>query len=106
MVASGRCGNGRRARRLHVPASRVVPGEEHADRTGGQAKVNITVVRPGDLGESERARWRALQKAGPSLDNPFLSVEFALAMHRLRDLVRVAVIQDETGIAGFFPYER
>ncbi|MEU7856486.1 GNAT family N-acetyltransferase [Nonomuraea sp. NPDC049141] len=68
--------------------------------------MKITVVRPGDLGESERARWRALQKADTSLDNPFLSVEFALAMDRLRDRVRVAVIQDETGIAGFFPYER
>ena len=27
-------------------------------------------------------------------------------MDRLRDCVRVAVIQDESGIAGFFPYER
>ncbi|GAA2267660.1 GNAT family N-acetyltransferase [Nonomuraea roseoviolacea subsp. roseoviolacea] len=68
--------------------------------------MKITVVRPGELGESERARWRALQKADPSLDNPFLSVEFAVAMDRLRDYVRVAVIDDGTGIVGFFPYER
>ncbi|WP_327090114.1 GNAT family N-acetyltransferase [Nonomuraea sp. NBC_01738] len=64
------------------------------------------MVRPGDLGESERSRWRELQKADPTLDNPFLSVEFALAMDRLRDYVRVAVIQDGGQIAGFFPYER
>lgn len=68
--------------------------------------MNITVVRPGDLGEPERFRWRELQKADPSLDNPFLSVEFAVAMDRLRDYVRVAVIQDGGKIAGFFPYER
>ncbi|MDR8414621.1 GNAT family N-acetyltransferase [Nonomuraea sp. 3-1Str] len=68
--------------------------------------MKITVVRPGELGDSERARWRALQKADPSLDNPFLSVEFAVAMDRLRDYVRVAVLDDGTGIVGFFPYER
>lgn len=68
--------------------------------------MNIAVVRPGDLGESEISRWRELQGADPSLDNPFLSVEFALAMGRLRDYVRVAVIQDDSKIVGFFPYER
>ncbi|MFI6788135.1 GNAT family N-acetyltransferase [Nonomuraea sp. NPDC050383] len=68
--------------------------------------MKITVVRPGELGDSERARWRELQKADPSLDNPFLSVEFAVAMDRLRDYVRVAVLDDGTGIVGFFPYER
>ncbi|MEV0595048.1 GNAT family N-acetyltransferase [Nonomuraea cavernae] len=64
------------------------------------------MVRPGDLGDSELTRWRELQKADPSLDNPFLSIEFALAMDRLRDYVRVAVLHDGSGIAGFFPYER
>lgn len=68
--------------------------------------MNISVVRPGELGDSERSRWREIQKADPSLDNPFLSVEFALAMDRLRDYVRVAVIQDANRIVGFFPYER
>jgi len=68
--------------------------------------VNFTVVRPGDLGTAERARWRELQKADPALDNPFLSLEFALAMDRLRDYVRVAVIEDAGTVVGFFPYER
>jgi len=68
--------------------------------------VKINVVRPRELGDSERARWRELQKADPSLDNPFLSVEFAVAMDRLRDYVRVAVIHDGSQIVGFFPYER
>ncbi|MEV0589152.1 GNAT family N-acetyltransferase [Nonomuraea sp. NPDC050310] len=69
----------------------------------GGARTAIRVTRPGLLGESEVARWRELQKADPSLDNPFLSVEFALAMDALRDYVRVAVINDGE---AFFPYER
>lgn len=68
--------------------------------------MKISVVRPRELGGPERARWRELQKADPSLDNPFLSVEFALAMDQLRDYVRVAVIENEDRIVGFFPYER
>jgi CelD/BcsL family acetyltransferase involved in cellulose biosynthesis len=68
--------------------------------------VTIVIVRPEDLGESEISRWRELQEANPSLDNPFLSVEFTLAMGRLRDYVQVAVIQDNNTITGFFPYER
>jgi len=68
--------------------------------------VKISIARPGELGEPERARWRELQKADPSLDNPFLSVEFALAMDRLRDYVRVAVVELDNRIVGFFPYER
>ncbi|WTD52884.1 GNAT family N-acetyltransferase [Streptosporangium sp. NBC_01639] len=68
--------------------------------------MKIGVVRPRDLGESEIFRWREIQKASPSLDNPFLSVDFTLAMGRLRDYVRVAVIEDGGETVGFFPYER
>ncbi|MFI6498797.1 GNAT family N-acetyltransferase [Nonomuraea typhae] len=68
--------------------------------------MNITVVRPGDLGDAEKSRWRELQKADPSLDNPFLSVEFTLAMGRLRDYVHVAIVEDAGQLTGFFPYER
>ncbi|GLW12358.1 hypothetical protein Misp01_74860 [Microtetraspora sp. NBRC 13810] len=67
--------------------------------------MNITVVRPWELGEAEVVRWRELQKSCRSLDNPFLSAEFALAMSRLRDYVRVAVIEDGGKIVGFFPFE-
>ncbi|WP_433242998.1 GNAT family N-acetyltransferase [Streptosporangium sp. CA-135522] len=68
--------------------------------------MKITVVRPRDLGPSELFRWREIQKASPSLDSPFLSVDFAMVMGQLRDHVRVAVVEDGGEIAGFFPYER
>ncbi|GAA4234881.1 GNAT family N-acetyltransferase [Streptosporangium album] len=68
--------------------------------------MKISIVRPRDLGESEVFRWREIQRTSASLDNPFLSVDFTLAMGRLRDYVRVAVIEDGGEIVGFFPYER
>ncbi|MEV5408696.1 GNAT family N-acetyltransferase [Thermopolyspora sp. NPDC052614] len=68
--------------------------------------MKITITRPGELGETELARWRELQRSSPTLDNPFLSVEFALAMDRLRTYVRLAVIEDGGRIVGFLPFER
>ncbi|GII84383.1 polysaccharide biosynthesis protein CelD [Sphaerisporangium siamense] len=68
--------------------------------------MKVTVIRPGELGQTEVARWRELQTATPSLDNPFLSVEFALALGRLRSYVRVAVIEDHDKVVGFMPFER
>ncbi|MEV7964538.1 GNAT family N-acetyltransferase [Sphaerisporangium sp. NPDC088356] len=68
--------------------------------------MKVTVVRPGELGEPELTRWRELQHSAPSLDNPFLSVEFALALSRLRSYVRVAVIEDDAKVVGFLPFER
>ena len=68
--------------------------------------MKITVVHPAELGESEVARWRSIQRATPSLANPFLSPEFTVAVGRLRSRARVAVLFDGPEIVGFFPFER
>jgi CelD/BcsL family acetyltransferase involved in cellulose biosynthesis len=47
-----------------------------------------------------------MQRATPSLDNPFLSPEFAVAVGRFRPGARVAVLMEGQSIAGFFPFER
>jgi CelD/BcsL family acetyltransferase involved in cellulose biosynthesis len=54
--------------------------------------VQVRVVRPGELGESERSAWRACQRSGDALASPFLSPEFALAVDSARDDARVAVV--------------
>jgi CelD/BcsL family acetyltransferase involved in cellulose biosynthesis len=68
--------------------------------------MKIEVVHPKELGDAEVRRWRALQASTPTLANPFLSPEFTLAVGRFRAGARVAVLSDESGIAGFFPHER
>jgi CelD/BcsL family acetyltransferase involved in cellulose biosynthesis len=68
--------------------------------------MNITVVHPNELGEAEVARWRGIQRATPSLQNPFLSPEFTVAVGHLRARARVAVLFDGPEIVGFFPFER
>jgi CelD/BcsL family acetyltransferase involved in cellulose biosynthesis len=68
--------------------------------------MKITVVHPNELGRAELARWRSIQRATPSLANPFLSPEFTVAVGRLRSQARVGVLFDGPQIVGFFPFER
>lgn len=68
--------------------------------------MKIAVIRPGELGPIEHARWRSFQRAAPGLDNPFLSPEFSVAVGRQRPQARVAVLSEGAEIVGFFPFER
>jgi len=68
--------------------------------------VQISVVRPIDLGPGEIAAWHSLQAKTDSLANPFLNPEFAVAVSRLRPGARVAVLTDGPETVGFFPFER
>jgi CelD/BcsL family acetyltransferase involved in cellulose biosynthesis len=67
--------------------------------------MRVTVVRPGDLGPSESARWAALQHAPPVTLSPFLSLTFAQAVGRHRPGARVAVVEDGGQIEAFLPFE-
>ncbi|HEY0534245.1 MAG TPA: GNAT family N-acetyltransferase [Actinoplanes sp.] len=67
--------------------------------------MRISVVRLEDLGTSELATWRQIQRDQPHLQSPFLAPEFALAVARNRPTARVAVLEEADGIAGFFPFE-
>jgi CelD/BcsL family acetyltransferase involved in cellulose biosynthesis len=68
--------------------------------------VRVSLIHPRELGSSEIAIWHSMQRATPSLANPFLSPEFALAVGRFRPDARVAVLTEGQSIAGFFPFER
>ena len=47
-----------------------------------------------------------MQLATPSLANPFLSPEFAVAAGRFRSGTQVAILTEGQSIIGFFPFER
>jgi CelD/BcsL family acetyltransferase involved in cellulose biosynthesis len=73
--------------------------------------MQVEVVRPADLGEPEISAWHAMQDKSEELRNPFLSPEFAVTIGAARaqaglDDVRVAVLADGSGPAGFFPFQR
>jgi CelD/BcsL family acetyltransferase involved in cellulose biosynthesis len=47
-----------------------------------------------------------MQRNTPSLANPFLSPEFAMAVGRFRPGAHVAMLTEGNSITGFFPFER
>jgi len=67
--------------------------------------MRIEVVRPGDLSTADQQAWAALQMGRFELESPFLSPAWARAVERAEGPgeVRVAVLRDEQGAAGFFP---
>ena len=67
--------------------------------------MEVTVVRPDELGTDEVAAWHALQDQGPELRNPFLSPEFAVTAGQLAPSARVAVVEEAGRTAGFFAFE-
>lgn len=68
--------------------------------------MRVDLCLPGELGPTEISAWRAMQRATPSLSNPFLSPEFAITVGRFKRSSRVAVVTDGQSTIGFFPFER
>ena len=63
------------------------------------------LTRPGDLGPTEEAAWRALQRAGPGTESPFCSLTFARAVGRARPGARVVVLEDGPVTAAFLAFQ-
>jgi CelD/BcsL family acetyltransferase involved in cellulose biosynthesis len=68
--------------------------------------MNVSVVRPHELGAPELAAWRAMQRSCRELDNAFLAPGFTLAAGRVRATARVAVLEEGQDLVGFFPFEK
>lgn len=47
-----------------------------------------------------------MQRSTPSLGNPFLTPEFAIAVGRFRPSAEVAILTEGQSITGFFPFDR
>jgi CelD/BcsL family acetyltransferase involved in cellulose biosynthesis len=67
--------------------------------------MNVSIARPTELGVGEIAAWREFQRNNAAFDNAFLSPGFSVAAARAQQSARVAVIEDGTSVAGFFPFE-
>lgn len=66
----------------------------------------MRVLRPEDLGEGEKERWRELRAAMDVPRSPFMEPEFTVAVGRVRPQARVAVLYEGDEPAGFLPFER
>jgi CelD/BcsL family acetyltransferase involved in cellulose biosynthesis len=67
--------------------------------------MQVTVVRPSELGEGEAAQWRAFQGSSLMMSDPFLSLSYVKAWGMANANVRVTVVEDNGRIEAFIPYE-
>jgi CelD/BcsL family acetyltransferase involved in cellulose biosynthesis len=68
--------------------------------------MRIFLVRPGELGRPELARWEELQNANPYLKSPYFTHQFTSAAAAARGDVRVAIMEEAHRIVGFFPHQQ
>ncbi len=67
--------------------------------------MKISVIPASQLDAPLLARWRALQARNPVLQSPYYAPEFTLAVAAVRDDVRIAVLEEDRAVAGFFPFQ-
>lgn len=67
--------------------------------------MKISVIAPAELDRPARQRWRELQASTSALGSPYFSCEFTLAVADSRPDVRIAVLEEDNAVVGFFPYQ-
>ena len=67
--------------------------------------MQVTVVRPSELGCSEARQWRAFQGSSRLMSHPFLSLSYARTWGAAKPGARVAVVEDNGRIQAFIPFE-
>jgi CelD/BcsL family acetyltransferase involved in cellulose biosynthesis len=64
------------------------------------------LLRPGALEPRHLKAWQDLQCTHAALDRPFFCPEYVRALDEVRGDIEVAVLEQDGGIAGFFPFQR
>jgi CelD/BcsL family acetyltransferase involved in cellulose biosynthesis len=67
--------------------------------------MHISLITAAQLDAPLQARWRALQADPPALQSPYFTPEFTLAVAAVRDDVRIAVMEQDQRVVGFFPFQ-
>ena len=68
--------------------------------------LNVETLHPSQLAPADTALWRSMAAAEPAFANPLLGPDFALAVGRVREDARVAVIRRDGETLGFLPHHR
>lgn len=67
--------------------------------------MKISVITARELDSDNRARWLALQRSNPALASPYFCPEFTRAVDDACGDVRVAILEEDSKVVGFFPFQ-
>ena len=68
--------------------------------------MQVTVVRPAELGAGEEMQWRKFQNSTPMAAHPCFSLTYVRAVSRADENGRVAIAEDGGVIHAFLPYTK
>ncbi|MEM9411523.1 MAG: GNAT family N-acetyltransferase [Planctomycetota bacterium] len=68
--------------------------------------MDIDIVAPIDLTQTQKNVWGSIQESHPFLNDPFLSWEFASAVARVKKNIEIAVMSRSGQPCGFLAFER
>ncbi|MBB5745613.1 GNAT family N-acetyltransferase [Brevundimonas variabilis] len=69
-------------------------------------RLRVDILATEDLSDSDVEQWQAIQASHPAFESPLLSADFAFAVSRARDDVRVAVYRRGDRAVGFLAHHR
>jgi CelD/BcsL family acetyltransferase involved in cellulose biosynthesis len=68
--------------------------------------MRFSIIAPSELDDATRTNWLERQRGSPLLSSPYFCPDFTLAVSQVRTDVRVAIMEDQHGIVGYFPFQR
>ncbi len=68
--------------------------------------MDINVVKPEQITESQRELWKGMMTAEHTTDSPFFHPEYVSVLSMHRKQVRVAVVTEQNTPVAFFPFEK
>lgn len=81
-------------------------GDGGYEMTLDLGRLRVENLAMSDLADIDVEQWQAIQASHPAFASPLLSTDFALAVSRARDDVRVAVYRSGGLAVGFLPHHR
>ena len=76
-----------------------------AQNQHNDSEMRVDVIPGRDLSPEHVELWSAIQQSNSDLGSPFFCPEFTLALAAMRKNFRVGILQDKSGVMGFFPFE-
>ncbi len=67
--------------------------------------MKIRTISAQEVDQGIRIKWQELQKTNPDLANPYFSIEYIEAVASVRNDIYLGVMEEESKIIGFFPFQ-
>ncbi|OYW97306.1 MAG: cellulose biosynthesis protein CelD, partial [Caulobacter vibrioides] len=69
-------------------------------------RMTVEIVNAAGLGPGERAAWRDLRAADPSLASPYFDLRFIEIAAQIAPGAQLAIVREGDAVRGFLPFQK